>query len=147
MLLISSSNYGSVNSVNMWRQHVNSAVLSFVLHTSQWVQRHCLSQRANLQQISGVTFLVVFRYLMFPCSSLRDDCGFHWDPEILMKFVDSYEICRFWPGNLQTQILHTRGLGLSSSKVFQMKDQSSQVLTKLLHFLCTFLELQSDIVN
>ena len=37
----------------------------------------------------GVTFLGNWSFVtMFPCWSLRDDCVFHWNLQILMKFAD-----------------------------------------------------------
>ena len=61
---------------------------------------------------------VVSRYSMFPCSHLRDDCGFHWNPKqnpwILIKSANLLWIS--WN-------IFTWDLGLSSSKVFQTKDQ------------------------
>ena len=89
---------------------------------------------------------VVFHCSMFPWSSLRDDCGFHLNLQILMKFkdfdseiygfknlnlqnsesqtVDLIKICGFHAWNLQNQAdfiqnLQTWGLCLWSSKAFQ----------------------------
>ena len=42
---------------------------------------------------------------MFPCWGLRDDCGFHWNPWILMKSTDSNTIHRIWLWNPLIQIL------------------------------------------
>ena len=52
----------------------------------------------HTEQIVGnyLSRQMIFRYIMFPCSSLRDDCGFHWNPVSLMKStVFDSEICRF----------------------------------------------------
>ena len=44
---------------------------------------------------------MVFRYSMFPCSSLRDNYRFHWNTWILMKSLEfDLEICRFQSWNL-----------------------------------------------
>ena len=116
---------------------------------------------SNMKKIRGyLSRQVVFNYLMFTCSSLRGDCGFHWNLQILMKSMDfdsEIHAFRFWNPQISefestestlnpwislksTDLLwilwnlHTWDLGLSASKVLQTKRKTKKL--PHLHNLC-----------